>query len=74
MKTILAFAFATTLSISMISCGPSEAELKADSLQSDSVKKESDATGDHMIDSMNAANAQAEADAKTADSLAKLIK
>lgn len=74
MKTILAIAFATTLSISMISCGPSEAEKKADSAQLDSTIKETEATGDHMIDSMNAANAKAEADAKTADSLAKLIK
>jgi hypothetical protein len=80
MKTILALAVATTLTFGMISCGPSDAEKKADSAQLDSTKKEMDATGDHMIDSMNAANeaaakAQQKADSiKLQDSLAKMKK
>ncbi|MCX6310614.1 MAG: hypothetical protein NT084_03160 [Bacteroidetes bacterium] len=80
MKTIIAFAFATTLCLSAISCGQSKTDIKADSLQNDSTQKEMNNTGDHMIDSMNAANdaankAQKKADSiHLADSLAKLKK
>lgn len=69
MKTIIALAFAATLSVSVISCGPSAQEIKADSAQNDSTLKEMNNTGDHMIDSMNAANDAAAKQQKKTDSL-----
>ena len=81
MKKILAFTFAATLTMAMISCGPSAEEKKADSLHVDSTHKEMKSTEDRMIDSMNRADSinnammKHTADSiKMADSLAKLKK
>ncbi|MDQ3111734.1 MAG: hypothetical protein M3R17_17735 [Bacteroidota bacterium] len=56
MKNLLAFAFAATLSVGMISCGPSEEKKNEDSLEADSIAKEIDNTTDHLFDSMNRAD------------------
>ncbi|CAN5824638.1 hypothetical protein BH11BAC7_BH11BAC7_04060 [soil metagenome] len=53
MKNLLLFTFATALSVTMISCGPSAEEKKADSLQLDSTKNEMADEGERMIDSIN---------------------
>ncbi|HET6993145.1 MAG TPA: hypothetical protein VFJ43_17555 [Bacteroidia bacterium] len=59
MKTLFALTFATALTFGMVSCGPSDAEKKADSAQLDSTAKGMHSEADHTIDSMNAANAAA---------------
>lgn len=70
MKKFLSFTFAAALTISMISCGPSEEEKTADSLVVDSTKKGMDNDADHMIDSMNRADSINNAMMKhTADSI-----
>jgi hypothetical protein len=56
MKNFLAFTFATALTITMVSCGPSADEKKADSLEVDSTRKEMKSTEELMIDSMNRAD------------------
>ncbi|CAN5359000.1 hypothetical protein BH09BAC5_BH09BAC5_02280 [soil metagenome] len=56
MKHLLALTFAFTLTFSMISCGPSDADKKADSLEVDSTAKAIDNDADRMIDSMNRAD------------------
>ncbi len=77
MKTIFALAFATALSVSVISCGPSATEIKADSVQNDSTAKSMNNDADRMIDSMNrvdsinTAMAKHKADSMKADSAAK---
>ncbi|HTL82055.1 MAG TPA: hypothetical protein VL651_10140 [Bacteroidia bacterium] len=57
MKPLYAIALVCGLTLGLVACGPSEAERKADSLEVDSTHKEMNATGDHLIDSMNAAMA-----------------
>ena len=81
MKNFLSFTFAAALTISMISCGPSEEEKKEDSLVVDSTAKGMQSDADRMIDSMNRADSinnammQHVADSiRNADSLAKLKK
>ncbi|MEO5644500.1 MAG: hypothetical protein ABIQ40_02250 [Bacteroidia bacterium] len=56
MKNLLLFTFATALSVTMISCGQSADEKKADSLQVDSISKSADNDADRMIDSINRAD------------------
>lgn len=81
MKNFLSFTFAAVFTIAMISCGPSEEEKKADSLEVDSTAKGMQSDADRMIDSMNradsinTANMVRVADSiRNADSLAKLKK
>lgn len=81
MKNFLTFTFAAALTISMISCGPSEEEKKADSLELDSTAKGMDNEADRLIDSINRedsinnANMIRIADSiHNADSLSKLKK
>ena len=81
MKKILAFTFAAALTMTMVSCGPSEEEKKADSMEVDSTRKGMQSDADRMIDSMNRVDSinnamlKHTADSiKMADSLAKLKK
>ncbi|HEU4716417.1 MAG TPA: hypothetical protein VFU15_01210 [Bacteroidia bacterium] len=57
MKKVFAIAFAGAVIAGFASCGSSDADKKADSANAVQTKKEMDETGDHMIDSMNRANA-----------------
>jgi hypothetical protein len=81
MKNFLSFTFAAAFTIAMISCGPSEEEKKADSLEVDSTAKGMQSDADRMIDSMNRADSINNAimmrvadSIRNADSLAKLKK
>lgn len=81
MKNFLSFAFVAALTIGMVSCGPSDEEKKADSLEVDSTAKGMQSDADRMIDSMNRADSinnammKRTADSiKMADSLAKMKK
>lgn len=64
-KKALSILFAATLLTGFASCGMSEEERKADSMQQDSVKAETEATTEDLI-------AQMERDQVIADSLAKV--
>lgn len=55
MKSIYALAIAAVVTFGFMSCGPSEAERKADSVTVDSTRKEMHNTEDHLIDSINKA-------------------
>jgi hypothetical protein len=81
MKNLLSFTFAAALAFSVVSCGPSDEEKKADSLEVDSTAKGMDNEADRMIDSINrvdsinTANMKRVADSiRNADSLANLKK
>lgn len=78
-KKALSILFASALITGFASCGMSEEEKKADSLQQDSVISETQNTTDSLIAAMERENAVmdsiAKADsARLADSLAKLKK
>ncbi|MBI3510292.1 MAG: hypothetical protein HY064_06485 [Bacteroidetes bacterium] len=56
MKTIYSLGVAFMLSIAFVACGPSEAEKKADSIKTDSVKKDMNNEADSTIAAMNKMN------------------
>lgn len=68
MKPIYALALAFTLSLGFVACGPSDAEMKADSIKKDSVAKSMNNEADSTIAAMNAMN---EANKRAEDSTAK---
>lgn len=79
MKQAISILFASALIAGFTSCGMSEEEKKADSMQQDSVISETQNTTDSLIAAMERENAMmdsiAKADsARVADSLAKLKK
>ncbi len=79
MKKTLSILFASALITGFASCGMSEEEKKADSIQQDSVINETKNTADSLFEMMERENAIADSMAKAdsarlADSLAKMKK
>ena len=74
MKKIFALAFAASMAMAVVSCGPSAAEKKADSLKVDSTAKSMNNDADSMIAMMNRQNdstAKADKEKAVADSIRK---
>lgn len=71
MKKTLTILFASALLTGFISCGQSEEERKAESLQNDSVVAETGNTTDSLIAMMEAENKRLEDSANKADSTRK---